>query len=462
MSGPSREQLRSYASDPLMFFHDLRIPAQGPQGGAVPFGPIMATHQLRDFQALAPTLLALKDDRLPPVQNFWIERTKGGGKDSDLAACIVWLLIFTSRALLVQICAADSDQASVVRDRIKGLLRANQWIAEIISVVNWRVSNERSEARCDIIATDAAGAPGPMPDLLVINELSEIRNQEFVDNVEENAAKSTRGVLIIATNSGHVGTWQHKRKLAVENDPQWYYSALREPAPWSDPQKIEQRRKLTSPNRFARLWFGVWTSASGTAIEPDDIKASLRHDGPMIGNEDGWSFVGGLDGAVKRDFAAVVVIGKNRNLRLRLGFVQVWRPVAGRIDQEQIENSLYELSKRFRSMTIGYDPARIEYLCERLRKRGVRTAEIIQSPSNLKDMASALVEAFTSASLELFEHPQLMHDLSAVELVEMSYGTRLKSPRESGQGHGDVASALAMALLKARELKPVLRRLNAW
>src|SRR5262249_41319001 len=221
--------LSRYATDPMQFFEDLMIPAQGPRGGGVRFGAVMADHQRKDFAALSPALLAIKKDRRPDTCNFFLCRTKGGGKDSDLAACIIWLLIFSRRPLLIQVAASDSDQADVIRDRIKALLRLNGWIAKLITVNNCRVLNDPVESRCDLITSDAASAPGPIPDLLLINELSEIQDETFVDNLEDNAAKATRGVRIIATNAGHIDTWQYRRREYARTSPDWYYSELTAP-----------------------------------------------------------------------------------------------------------------------------------------------------------------------------------------------------------------------------------------
>jgi hypothetical protein len=70
-------------------------------------------------------------------------------------------------------------------------------------------------------------------------------------------------------------------------------------------------------------------------------------------------------------------------------------------------------------------------------------------PSNLQGMATATLEAFTGRQIDLYRHDQLIADLQGLRLEEKGYGTRLASPR-GPSGHGDCATALALALHAAR------------
>ena len=65
-------------------------------------------------------------------------------------------------------------------------------------------------------------------------------------------------------------------------------------------------------------------------------------------------------------------------------------------------------------------------------------------------MATAVLEAFSEANIELFDHPKLVADLRALRVVEKSYGIRLEPGQTaSGTKHGDAATGLALALLAA-------------
>jgi hypothetical protein len=64
-------------------------------------------------------------------------------------------------------------------------------------------------------------------------------------------------------------------------------------------------------------------------------------------------------------------------------------------------------------------------------------------------MASVLLDGFNQRQIDLYNHPQLLADLRALRVEEKSYGVRLTSPR-GPNGHGDAATALAIALLIAK------------
>ena len=76
---------------------------------------------------------------------------------------------------------------------------------------------------------------------------------------------------------------------------------------------------------------------------------------------------------------------------------------------------------------------------------------------NLDKMASTLLDCFNSRLIHLYNDAHLIRDLGRLSIVEKSYGYRLQSTRDA-DGHADRATALAIALLAARDVK-VKRRL---
>ena len=64
-------------------------------------------------------------------------------------------------------------------------------------------------------------------------------------------------------------------------------------------------------------------------------------------------------------------------------------------------------------------------------------------------LAAALLEGFNSRNIVLFDDDDLIADLKQLRVVERNYGYRLESPRSS-RGHGDRATAFALALLAAK------------
>ena len=222
---------------------------------------------------------------------------------------------------------------------------------------------------------------------------------------------------------------------------------------------------MSSAERYARLWQGQWVSGSGDALSRDDILAAVNQEGPMADAAQGYVFVAGLDIGLSKDASALVVVGVSTGHsvltaddfiytpgtgRMRLAWVGLWRPSQGlRVDLGQVEQAILEVHQRFHLARLAADPWQAEYLITRLAKALVPVEPVPFVPSNLQGMATATLEAFTGRQLDLYHHEQLIADLQGLRLEEKGYGTRLASPRGPA-GHGDCATALALALHAAR------------
>lgn len=449
--------LKLMAADPGLFRAHLVIPgARGP----VRLGEAMADFQRADFAALDRGFLALASGTKPEPSRFWLERTKGASKDSDLAVMLLWLLLFSNRPLTCQVGAADADQADELRKAAKGILRLNRWVADGIEIQSWSIQNKRTEGRADILAADVAGSHGARPDVLVMNELSHVAKQEFAENLMDNSAKVPHGIVIIATNAGHIDSWQHRWRQTAETSPRWYFSKVEKPAPWLDPAEIEEARRRNSANRFARLWEGQWVHESSDCLSSTDINAAIRADVPMTGAAPGWLFVAGLDIGLSQDATALVVIGK-KSERYRLAYCRRWLPTkAKRVDLAEVEKEILEVHRRFKLRLLGFDPFQAEYLTSRLKKAKLSVEAVPFTGVRCTSMATMVLDCFASGSIDLYQQPDLLADLRRLRIVEKSYGMKLESPR-GPTGHGDLATALAIALLVGKESAP-MRTLKVW
>jgi hypothetical protein len=475
-----------FKHDPAAYRRALVIPAVT---GAARLDVVATDFQRHDFAQMDRALLALAKGERPEPGRLWLERTKGASKDTDLAVMLLWLLAFSPRPLTCQVGAADQDQADELRKAAKDILRLNEWLSEFIETQSWAIIGTMSEARCDIIAADVAGSHGARPDLLILNELSHVTKEEFASNLLDNASKVPHGVVCIATNAGFTDSWQWKLRELARTSERWHFSAYQQPAPWLDPGELAEARRRNSPQRYARLWEGVWVSGAGDALAADDIEASLTQAGPMDGSEPGWTFYGGLDLGVSRDHSALVVVGAHVGHaevvkderpdppsiiqamiqnglmlrkegpgsiihhgtgRLRLASAVSFAPSATRkVDLQAVERAVIETNRRFNLRRLFYDEYEARLLAQRVVTVGVPMEPVSMTGANLVAMASTLLEVTTSRQLDLFRHEALIADLRRARLVERSYGTRLESPR-GPHGHGDLATGFMLALLAAR------------
>jgi hypothetical protein len=278
--------LHEISESPAAFRSVVRIRSAH---GEARLSDVIQPFQQARFADLDPALIAVASGGQPQCGRHWWEATKGASKDSDLALMILWLLAFTKRPLSVQVGAADQDQADELRKAAKSILGVNEWLAGVLNVQTTSIVCKRTDSTCEIVAADVAGSHGARPDVLILNELTHIEKQEFAENLADNASKVPWGVVIIATNAGVIDSWQWKWRELARTSDRWTFHKFDQPAPWLDPNEIEEARKRNSVSRFARLWLGQWVSNAGDALDDADIEAALTLTGPMRGWEAGFT-----------------------------------------------------------------------------------------------------------------------------------------------------------------------------
>lgn len=452
--------LREMQSDPMQFFAELIIPGVH---GSAKFGDVMADFQRERFAQIVPALLAVAKGEKPPIGRYWWEATKGASKDSDLACCILWLLAFSPRSsLTIQVGADDRGQANELRKAARDILLLNPWLASRITIQNYLIRCDGSSRECEILSTDATGSHGARPDVLIVNELSHISNQTFAQTLMDNASKMPNGLAVIATNAGHVETWQYDWREAARESPRWIFNKRSEPAPWIDPAEMADARTRNTLSRFNRLWLGVWASGSdGKGLDSEDVEAAVTRKGPCGDWKEEVSigpFIGALDIGVRRDHASLIILGcQPRKRSVVLADVRSWDPkkFGGRIPLHRVKESCVEAWQRFRLLGIAYDPHQGEYLAEMLANQGLSMYYNPWTVQSKEKMAIQMVEAFSQHLIELYEEEALLRDLSRIVIGERAGRVTIDGPRDE-HGHCDRGLALAMALPWAFETKRAL------
>lgn len=458
--------IRQYAADPMAFFAGTMVPSAH---GAVQFGEIMADFQREWFLQITPSLIALARGERPPCNRYFVERTKGGSKDSDVSMTLVWLAMFSPRALTIQLGASDRDQADEPRKIIKDLIRLNPWIASRLDVQNWRVNCDATGSTIDILAADATGSHGSRPEVVFLNELSHIKDEkeEFALTLLDNASKrSSGGLVIIATNAGRLDSWQHRLREMARTSDRWHFSSLARPAPWLPQVEIDEARKRNPESRYQRLYWGKWSlSGEGDCLAPEDIQWAMSQlPGPLPCFNDWHSpFAGACDIGISHDRSAIVVVGQDPSLeRVRIVHTKSWTPrdfAGGRVLIEEVKRDLIEIARRFQLSALFIDPWQASLLIEQLRAEGVNAIPMPFTPAYGSIMAKTLLESFRERRVLGFPCPELASDLGAMSLIEKPGGAGFKivAPRNS-RGHCDLGFALSMILPAAFATAQAMKR----
>ena len=516
--------LQRMASDPAAFRAALIIPTDH---GPALLGDVATELQRRDFAAMDGAWRRLVDPSAPePGHNrFYFERGRGGSKTGDLAAMAAWALVASRRRLRLVAAAADQDQSKLLADAIDGLRDLNPWLAAMLQRDKYRVANVRTASELEILSADAPSSYGLTPDAVLIDELTHWpagSGEQLWHALFSAAAKKRSCIVCIISNAGFGKgeSWQWGVRESARTSERWYFHRWPGPATWLDAGLLQEQRDTLPPPVYARLFDNQWTTGSGDALSPEWIDRAVVLSGPLAGREFGWRFCAGLDLSTRRDFSALVVVGRHvggmkrrtdsgemepvsrvgkiladigelvgepgddwRQVlgarsragaeyedtpatgTLRLAAVELWKPTGGQIDLAEIEAAILRSHERFGLSAVAYDPWQCEYLSQRLRRAGVHTEEVSFTGGNLETMAREVLSGFRECRVELYDHSQLLSDLRNLSIVESSRGYRLESPRSKTGGHGDVGTAFCLALLAAKRLRvgpPIVNRPAAY
>lgn len=472
----SKDTFAKYAADPSAFRADLLVDVDGI---ARRFGDVMDEWQKADFASLDPALQRCngRDPDADGPGRFYLERGRGHSKTHDLAVTCCWALAFATRPLKGYCFAADADQAALLKDAMATIVRLNPWLAAILDVqknVVWNVATGHpgAQSKMEIFASDVGSSYGILPDLIIADELVHWEGDGSLwHSLISSAAKRSNCLMCVICNAGFADSWQWAVREVARTDAAWKFSRLDGPqASWLTPDRLAEQRRMLPAIAYARLWENQWSSGGGDALLPSDIDAAFVESlQPMTGRTKGFLFVGGVDLGLTRDCSAVAVLAVptgGKAGRIRLAHHKLWRPTLGRkINLIEIERHIVDLDKLFGLEFVAFDPWQAESMAQRLeadsgrRRRNHRRVygsqpwmrEIPPTAANLREQATLTIESFQDHRLRLFPCEPLRRDLLKLRVEEKNYGYRLTSPRD-GEGHGDSASAFALALLVGHEV----------
>jgi hypothetical protein len=465
------DTLKRIKADPAVFREHLLIDTDM---GPVRLSSVADPWQLADFQALDAGWRQVarrdaKGDAPAYLRSYW-ERPRGHSKTSDTAAMATYALYGSRQKINGVVAAADKDQAKLTRDAIERLVGLNPWLADVLDVQTWVVRNKHTKSELTIISSDAATSWGLLADFICLDELShwsDGNGERLYQSLVSAAAKRKFCMLAAISNAGlgSGSSWQWNARESFRNNPRGYFSRLDGPvASWITADILEEQRELLPPPAFARLWLNLWSTGGSDLLGDEDLLAAVTLPGPSP-REQGWVYVGGLDLAVRRDAAALVIVGK-RGRRLRVAKCFEWLPPkGGKISLDAIQETVLEAHETYRLHRLGVDPWNAASTVEQLQKKSVPIEEQPQNGPNLVKQCGAMLEAFQNRSIELYNFEPLLADLRAIRIEERSYGCRLVSPR-GPNGHGDRATAMSIGMAICQEIpdhvgvpwQPIARR----
>jgi phage terminase large subunit-like protein len=357
---------------------------------------------------------------------------------------------------------ADRDQARLLADAIARLVALNPWLDQVLEVQAWSVKNRHTGSELSVISSDAGSSFGLLIDFAAIDELSHWSNggdgQALWESLLSAVAKKSVCMVVAISNAGlgAGSSWQWKaresfRENSERENSETYFSRLDGPiASWMTADRLDWLREMLTVPAYDRLVENRWQSGSSDLLADAEMLSAITLPGPSE-RERNVKYVAGCDLGLTKNSASLVVVGK-LGTRVKLVRAWEWKPSRGiKVSIDAIEEEIVKAHRHYGFVCVGADPWNSAQLVERCKKKGVPIRERAQSGKHLVEQAAALLEAFNTRSLDLYDHPQLLRDLRQARLEEKSYGVRIVSPEVNGS-HGDVLSAFTIALAIAREV----------
>jgi hypothetical protein len=316
---------------PKIFRENLIV--DGPTGPGLWKG-FMAEFQKKDFAAIDPGMMYIagvtKEE--PEQQRYFIQRTRGSSKTTDIAACVIWMIAFSQRKLDGVGCAEDKDQARLIPEQAEKILRYNPWLSEFIERQKNRLVNKITGSQFQILSRDTSSSFGLTPDFTICDEFTHWSQASFWTSIASSFAKREHagGLLIVATNAGKGTDWKYDVAENAKASPMWYYSAPYGPPCWYRPEAIEEQRKLLPRHEFQRLWMNEWQTEVGDFVSLSEADNCIH---PKLTQrdcteEDGYIYVASIDYGEKNDRTVMTVMHANEDCTIIVDRMDVIDPQA--------------------------------------------------------------------------------------------------------------------------------------
>ncbi len=449
-----KTDFQRYAADPIAFFADRFIPtADGPKR----LGDTWFDFQRDWLAALAAALLAVATGKRADCRKFYFEGPKGVAKSTMIALSVLWLAIFSRSALLVQILAADKEQAAEWWKAAQELLRLNPELASYVNQQAMKIIGDNTGTVAETLAADIAGSPGARPHVMFVDEFCQITKQEFLQNCLDNASKLANSIVAIFTNAGWQSTYQFEWRNAWRQSAAWKCFGRYEPSPSIDSTDLQESERRNSPGRHRRLHYTQWSPDSEDGVPEAWLRAcEVNEPTPWNLPPGVTAVVGAIDAGLKSDAFGIAICGVEvETRRVRALYTQSWHPIGGmEVDVGEVEKTIFDLAQRFRCFEWLCDPWQAAYLRQRLCNHGLDARDVPATPKNLDLIAQVFWNSFRERLVVIPNTmTELLGDLRKFSIAEkpgpQTTAWRLHASRDQS-GHADVGTAFAAALCQCQ------------
>lgn len=222
-------------------------------------------------------------------------------------------------------------------------------------------------------------------------------------------------------------------------------------------QMYVQRERERDPDNARREFDAEFVAAGAEQfLDPRAIEAATNADMVLPFPRQNWAPVAaGGDFAFRSDSSAIVVVQRDRDDRLVVSLVEERVPGDEPLKPSETVASFVESLKPFGLTSLMADQHYFESIAEHLRDAGL---VLVPAPEGAKGKEATYVRfrsLLHEGRIVLPQHPRLLRQLGEVRARPRSGGgLSIETARSQTGGHGDLVSALVLAVWAALHARP--------
>jgi hypothetical protein len=401
-------------------------------------------------------------------RSFLSVLARGHDKSSLEARISTWLLLASKRTIHGYILAADRDQGRLILQAMQDEAALNPWYADRIKITKNVVTGPGGFV--EVLPCDAASAYGLRGNLYIVDEVTHWKRQKEWTALITGRRKVPGSLLIVLSNAGLLGSWQHDVRVAAARDPDWVvFERKGMLASWLDKAAIEKDALMLPPSEARRLFGNEWIDPAADCdyLRRDEVEACrdlgdhMKIRARVFRDPTVTNYVASIDYAPRKDRTVFLIGHEDAERRFVIDRMDVWQGAQGAdVSIQRVQDHAFGLHKTFRPGLWVVDGYQMQGTIEQMRTRGLNVEEFaarggqanFESAQWLRQRIVNRTVVWGSGTGDLAIPGRavetLVDELSALRVKKMPYGYRFD---HENQKHDDRAVAMCMAGLRSSE-----------
>ena len=401
------------------------------------------------------------------------------GKSAWLSAIALEHLVLGPNGGEAYSCAADRDQAKIVFNNVKEMIRLQPELSEMLDVYRDTIFNPKTGSVYKALSSEAFTKEGLSPTFVAFDELHAQPNRELWD-VMSLAMGARKEPMLIAITTAGVKTdmsgkdslcyqqYEYGKKVASGefDDPTFFF------AWWEANQEADYRNeqawiqanpgygdivasndfasaiKSTPEAEFKTKRLNIWTSTSDAWL-PHGAWDAIADDKVI---EDGSNIVLAFDGSFNGD--CTVIVGVSVDEVPHIFPIATWeKPEEAGADWQipvlEVEDAIRNACRQYQVLEIACDPYRWARTFQVLEDEGLPIVVFPQNASRMTPATTRFFEAVMNKTITASSDKQLSRHISNAQLKIDQRGSRLAKEKHGSTRRIDLAVASVMGLERA-------------